>query len=411
MKVTQVYSLMNKYAKQIQGTEGINVMDLSSFASFGDAVLGSNDAKDNFLNVLSGDIAKTVVRTLDLEVNYPKLMVNAFTYGTFLRKLTVKPILAQSAESWNVGDVSFTPTNFKIDKPAVTEKLFTGVTPFEFDLTIPDRLFMGAFKDPENMGAFITAIIDALSKSVVLYVNYANRMCLNLAIAKKINDDKNVIHLLTEYNATIPVAEAISDANIALINPDFLRFAGKRVTDMMRYMREPNTIFNIENEVRSTSRDNMHVFMLGEFMSASDRFLQADVWHNELTALPNYQEVVAFQGLLSLRTPSNESTKKGAKVGDDPEPVLDKLPNFETASTINVKIGETNDAKANSDIVVNQSYIIGALFDRQALFTTIYDNRMHTDRNNRNEYTNYTNIVDIGHAIDESEQGCVFVID
>lgn len=409
MKVTQVYALMNKYASMIQGNEGLAVMDLSSFASFGDAVLGSQDAKDNFLNVLSGDIAKTVVRTLDLEVNYPKLMVNAFTYGTFLRKLTVKPILAQTAESWNVGENDFTPTNFKIDKPDATEKLFTGITPFEFDLTIPDRLFYGAFKDPENMGAFITAIIDALSKSVILYVNYANRMCLNLAIAKKINDDKNVIHLLTEYNATIPEASAISDANIALINPDFLRFAGKRVTDMVRYMREPNRIFNIEKEVRATTRDNMHVFMLGEFMSATDRFLQADVWHNSLTEMPNYQEVIAFQGLLSLRANHANSNKKGAKVGDDPEPVLDTLPNFESASTINVKIGESNDT--NADIIVNQSYIIGALFDRQALFTTVYDNRMHTDRNNRNEYTNYTNIVDIGHGIDESEQGCVFVID
>ena len=394
MKVTQVYALMNKYRSQITGAEGIDVIDYSSFASFGDAVLSSQENKDNFLNAISGEIAKTIVRTLDLEINYPNLMIDSFKYGTFLRKLTVKPILASSAESWNIGDDEFVPTNFVISKPEVTEKLFTGVTPFEFDLTIPDRLFNGSFKNPEDMGAFLTAVIDALSKSTILYVNYANRMALNLAIAKKINDDKNVIHLLTEYNATVPAGSAISDANLAILNADFLRFAGKRVTDMIRYMREPNKIFNIENEIRATSRDNMHVFMLGEFMSATDRFLNADVFHNELVSMPAYQEVIAFQGLLSLRD-SND------------DPVLDTLPNFETASTINAKIGE----ESNTDITVNQSYIIGALFDRQAVFTTIFDNRTHTDRNNRNEYTNYTNIVDIGHGIDESEQGCVFVID
>lgn len=394
MKVSQVYALMNKYAREMWGKDALSVKDLSSFASFGDAVLGSAENRDNFLGVVSGDIAKTVVRTLDLDISYPSLMVERFVYGTFLRKLTVRPILAQSTESWNVGDADFTPTNFKIDKPDITEKMFSGINTFEFDLTIPDRLFRGSFRSPEDMSAFLSAMTDALSKSVVLYVNYANRMCLNLAIARKLNSGRNVLHLLTEYNATVPSAEQISDANIALINPAFLRFAGKRVLDMLRYMREPNAIFNEDGEIRATRRENAHVFLLGEFTSATERFLEADVYNRILTSLPNYEEIIAYGGLLHLE-------------GEEGSEVLTTLPTFEDASTINVKIGEEDGA----DVVVNTPYVIGAIFDRQTLGTTLYDERTAADRNNRNEYTNYTNIVDIGFFIDESEQGVVFVID
>lgn len=394
MKVSQVYALMNNYAKQMWGKEAIDVIDLSSFASFGDAVLGSNENRDNFLGVVSGDIAKTVVRTLDLDINYPSLMVDRFVYGTFLRKLTVRPILAQTAESWNVGENDFSPTNFKIDKPSITEKMFSDINAFEFDLTIPDKLFRGSFRSPEDMAAFLSAMTDALSKSVVLYVNYANRMCLNLAIARKINSDRNVVHLLTEYNATVPSASQISDANIALITPEFLRFAGKRVMDMLRYMREPNAIFNEDGEIRATRRENAHVFLLGEYAAATERFLEADVYNRILTSLPNYEEIIAFSGLLHLE-------------GESGSEVLTTLPTFEDASTINVKIGEDD----GTDVIVNQPYIIGAIFDRQTLGTTLYDERTAADRNNRNEYTNYTNIVEIGFFIDESEQGVIFVID
>jgi len=384
MDVKQVYALMNLAKSQITGAEKIDVIDASSFVSFGDAVLGNSANRDNFLGIIAPEIAKTVVRTLDtFDIAYRNIMVDGFTFGTFLRKLTVRLLPAHETESWNVGSQDFVPTNFKIDKPDVTQKLFTGIKTFEFDLTIPDNLFRGSFRSAEDMGALITAMTDALITSVKLYVNYANRLAVNTAIARVIDDGKRVVHVLTEYGqAGLTPEQALRDSGL-------LAFTGTKIDEHIAYMREPSVLYNEEKELRATSRDNMHVFLNRAFTSATKRYLQANTYWKDLVELPLFEEVVAWQGLVT-----------------EAEGELQTLPTFKNTSTIDMTI-----KKGDTTTTVNQSYIIGALFDRQHVFTTLYDNRMHTDRNNRNEYTNYTNIVDIGHGVDPSENALVFVLD
>ena len=386
MEVKQVYQLMNLASKQMWGDEYIAVEDLGGFVSFGDAVLSDSKNLDNYLGVISPEIAKTVVRTLDdFDVDFKNLMVDGFTYGTFVRKLTVRILPAQETGAWNVGDNGFTPTNFKIDKPSITEKLFSGVKTFEFDLTIPDNIMRGSFRNPESMGALISAMVDALVKSAILYVSTANRLAVNTAIARVLNENKRVVHLLTEmgYSGT---------ADDAQYDPDVLRYTNARIAQFIKFMSKPSVLFNEENELRVTSRDNMHVFFNAIYGENSKRFLESGTYWKDLVSMPYFEEVIAWQGLLT-------------EAGEGETQLT--LPDFKSATTINGKIKIADD----TEVTINQSYIIGAIFDRQHVFTTLYDQRMSTDRNNRNEYTNYTNIIDIGHGVDPSENSVVFVLD
>lgn len=386
MEVKQVYQLMNLASKQMWGDEYIAVEDLSGFVSFGDAVLSDSKNLDNYLGVISPEIAKTVVRTLDdFDVDFKNLMVDGFTYGTFVRKLTVRILSAQETNAWNVGDNGFTPTNFKIDKPSISEKLFSGIKTFEFDLTIPDNIMRGSFRNPESMGALISAMVDALVKSAILYVSTANRLAVNTAIARVLNEDKRVIHLLTEMGYT-------GTADKAQYDPEVLRYSNARIAQFIKFMSKPSVLFNEENELRVTARDNMHVFFNSIYGENSKRFLESGTYWKDLVSMPYFEEVVAWQGLLT-------------EAGQGETQLT--LPDFKSATTINGKIKIDDD----TEVTINQSYIIGAIFDRQHVFTTLYDQRMSTDRNNRNEYTNYTNIIDIGHGVDPSENSVVFVLD
>lgn len=386
MEVKQVYQLMNFASKQMFGSEYIAVEDLSGFVSFGDAVLSDSKNLDNYLGVISPEIAKTVVRTLDdFDVDFKNLMVDGFTYGTFVRKLTVRILSAQETGAWNVGANDFVPTNFKIDKPSISEKLFSGVKTFEFDLTIPDNIMRGSFRNPESMGALVSAMVDALVKSAILYVSTANRLAVNTAIARVLNEDKRVIHLLTEMGYTGTADEAQYD-------PEVLRYTNARIAQFIKFMSKPSVLFNEENELRVTARDNMHVFFNAIYGENSKRFLESSTYWKDLVSMPYFEEVIAWQGLLT-------------EAGEGETQLT--LPDFKSATTINgkIKIGD------DTEVTINQSYIIGAIFDRQHVFTTLYDQRMSTDRNNRNEYTNYTNIIDIGHGVDPSENSVVFVLD
>ena len=386
MEVKQVYQLMNIASKQMWGDEYIAVEDLSGFVSFGDAVLSDSKNLDNYLGVISPEIAKTVVRTLDdFDVDFKNLMVDGFTYGTFVRKLTVRILPAQETGAWNVGDNGFTPTNFKIDKPSISEKLFSGVKTFEFDLTIPDNIMRGSFRNPESMGALVSAMVDALVKSAILYVSTANRLAVNTAIARVLNEDKRVIHLLTEMGYT-------GTADKAQYDPEVLRYTNARIAQFIKFMSKPSVLFNEENELRVTARDNMHVFFNSIYGENSKRFLESSTYWKDLVSMPYFEEVLAWQGLLT-------------EAGQGETQLT--LPDFKSATTINGKIKIDDDTV----VTINQSYIIGAIFDRQHVFTTLYDQRMSTERNNRNEYTNYTNIIDIGHGVDPSENSVVFVLD
>lgn len=385
MEVKQVYALMNLASQQMYGSEYIAVEDLSGFVSFGDAVLSDSKNLDNYLGVISPEIAKTVVRTLDdFDVDFKNLMVDGFTYGTFVRKLTVRVLTAQETNAWNVGEADFVPTNFKIDKPSISEKLFSGIKTFEFDLTIPDNIMRGSFRSPENMGALISAMVDALTKSAILYVSMANRLAVNTAIARVLHENKRVIHLLTEMSYTGTAEEAQYD-------PEVLRYTNARIAQFIKFMSKPSVLFNEENELRVTARDNMHVFFNSIYGENSKRFLESGTYWKDLVSMPYFEEVLAWQGLL-------------IEAGESETQLT--LPDFKSTTTINGKIKIDDD----TEVTINQSYIIGAIFDRQHVFTTLYDQRMSTDRNNRNEYTNYTNIIDIGHGVDPSENSVVFVL-
>ena len=56
-----------------------------------------------------------------------------------------------------------------------------------------------------------------------------------------------------------------------------------------------NTAYNKAGYSTFTSRENMVVEMLAQFASASDMYLQADTFHNELTKLPNFEKVPFWQ--------------------------------------------------------------------------------------------------------------------
>ena len=381
MKVNQIYSLLNAVASETFGEIGLTAHDLTGLISMGDYVLNSAsaDSRDKFFNVLVDRIGKTIVRRLDLDVTYPSIMMDSFEFGAVLQKITVAPIEATESEPWKIGNTNYTPNQFAISKATVKQGLFGGINVWSVKVTLPDDITKSAFKSAEEMGAFLDAIVSAMVDSMTININNTNKLCVNNFIAEKIHADKNVIHTLTEYNAlTGETATALS----ARTNPNFYKYLGKRMSDLIRYMRQPSALFNETGDVRATARDNMHIFLLGEVASAYSTYLSADTFHNDLVSLPLYDEVAFWQ---SMNT------------------TADEMPDFVSASTINITTSSGN--------AVNKANIIGAFIDRQALGTTAYNVRTTTDRNNDGEYTNYSNKCDIGHFNDLSENGVVFVLD
>ena len=388
MKPTQIYSLLNDINGQMFGSDAIAVNDLSGIISMGRSIVGNANNTDAFLGKLVDRIGKTVIRTLDLELDFPALYMDTFEFGAVLQKINVNPFDAIENVAEEVGDVGFTPSLLDIHKPSIFVRYFSDSTTAKWQVTIPDTMFMSAFESEERMSQFIDAIIKAMTDSVTISINNMSRTAINNFIAEKIKGANGVINLLTAYNTI--TGNTLLAAN-AMYDKEFLRFSVNEIRKYIKYLSQPSVLYNMGDGaggevVRSTARDNMHILCLTNFVAGVEAYLESDTFHNELVALPGYTEVAYWQG------------NKGATSTND----------FATNSSI--KVTPSSEAGAQSPTDVEQSGIIAVLADRQAIAVGISRRHTGTFYNSIDQYTNMSMSFVEQYINDMSENGIIFVV-
>jgi hypothetical protein len=383
MKVNQIYALINAINKDMWGTTATTVKDLSGLISLGKSLEIDETSTDSFLNKLVDRIGKTVIRTLDLELDFPNLFMNSFEFGAIMQKITVNPFDAIANSDWQIGEEGFKPTFADIHKPSVTVKYFKDSTTWSYVVTVPESIFFTAFTNESMMNNFIDAIMKALSDSMIMSINNMSRMAIANFVAEKVKARNGVVNLLALYNETIETPITADDAKY---NKDFMKFAGMVIRNYIGYMEEPSTMYNVDGTLRVTKRDNMHVLMLRDFASAYTTMYSADTFNEELTRLPMYTEVNHWQG---------------ANGGSG-------TPTYENNSKI-IVIPSSEDGKENpTTITVNG--LVCVLADRQSIAVGINKRRVGKFVNNIDDYVNTKTSATISWINDLSENGIVFVV-
>lgn len=379
MNIRQSYAVINAVNSQLWGEEAIKVTDLTGLVSLGNTVMNSNTSVDKFLGVLADRIGKTILRTLPVTSKYADFLVDKITFGAAVQKINIAPFDAKEANYWKVGEEGFKPQNFDINKPTVTQKIFSDINSYEFDVTIPDRLLETAFTSEAGLQSFLAGIMDALTASVTNAVNASGQIALINFIGEKIHAENGIVNLLSEYNTAYGLTGASAlTADKALTDAAFLKFSNMLIAKFVKYLAEPSTLYNVDGMLRATSRENMHVIMLTDYVAASKALMQSDTFNKDLVELPMYKEINYLQG--SGKT----------------------APTFANNSKI--------DITTSSGASVSASGIVGVLADRMAIFTMFDKRKIDTDRNNHDEYTNYCSKVAIRYANDLGENGIIFVI-
>ena len=139
-----------------------------------------------------------------------------------------------------------------------------------------------------------------------------------------------------------------------------------------------STLFNDEGYKRHTPKSDIVVNVLQDFSSATTAFMESDTYHNELVKLPRYESVPYWQG-------------SGTKYS------------FTDTSAIDVRL--------DAETEVKKSGIVAVIYDYMAMGVTLTEKRSATQRNNKDEYTNYYNKANFGYFNDMSENGIVFYLE
>lgn len=378
MEVKQIHELVNSVTEEVLGKEEVVAEDLSNIVDVGNEIIGSDNV-DNYVKKLVDRIGRTEFKAETYTGNAGKVLMTSWEYGSILQKVSANLPTAYENESWKLVDgEEYNPNIFY--QPDVESKFFNNKITFEIPVSFAEKQVKGSFSSANELNGFLSMITTAVGNSLTIKLDSLIMRTINNFIGTVINsgNGNTSVNLLDLYNTS--TGETLK-AKDALLDAKFLRFANYIINSYTNRLTRISTLFNAGGKERFTSKEKQHLILLSDFAESSMVFLQSDVRHNEYTGLANYETVPYWQGT-------------GTGYG------------FNDISTINVKAN----TGAASPVAVEQTGILGVLFDRNALGVTNLEKRVTTNYNPKAEF--YTNFykTDSGYFNDFNENFVVFYI-
>lgn len=375
MNVEQIYSITNSIAKEVLGETAVVQEDLSNIVDLGEQIQNTA-SMDKYVKSLIDHIGKVIFVDRPYKGSAPSVLMDSWDYGSILEKITMDSYPeATENDTWELQDGhSYDPNVFTA--PQVSAKFFNNKSTFEIPMSFAERQVKSAFDSVSQLNSFFSMIESAIENSMTIRVDGLVMRTINNFMAQVINTNNanRTVHLLTQYNAKFGTTLT---ADKALVTPEFVRWASFQMGMYENRMKKLSKLFNEGGKERFTPADKLNIILLDEFAQAANVYLQSDVYHNEFTKLPQADVVPYWQG-------SGQSYA------------------LEDTSSINVKHGE---------VTVEKNYIIGVMFDHDALGVSCLDRRVTSNYNPRGEFYNNWYKFDAGYFNDLNENFVVFVID
>ena len=379
MKVTQIHDIMNTVTSEVLGKESPVAEDLSNIVDVGNEIIDA-DKVDNYVNKLVHHIGKVEFSNQKYSGNAKSVLMDSWEYGSILQRIDAELPTAYENETWNLVDgQSYDPNVFH--QPKVSSQFFDNKVTFEIPISFAEKQVKDSFSDKTQLNGFLSMLTNQVDTSMTIKLDSLIMRTINNYIGNVLDkgNPNTSINLLKLYNdrtgKTLTVKDCLTDSG-------FLRFANFVINTYVDRISRISTLFNIGGKERFTNVENKDLILLTDFVNSSKVFLQADVKHNELTGVTNFDTVPYWQG-------SGDSFK------------------FEDISAINVKVNNgTSTGKA-----VKKSGVIGVLFDRYSLGVTNLDKRVTTNFNPKAEF--YTNFYksDSGYFNDFNQNFIVFYVE
>ena len=354
MPAAQIYSIVNTIADNI-GYTGQAVVDTSSFVAFGQAALTGQ--KEAVYNQLYNLIGRTVIAIDEAEDDGRGIVVDAFSYGAILQKISFQSQAAEVSSEWDMANPENPYT--EVRKTGVVTKYFENKIPtFSWKDVAYDTQLEESFRDPQSLAGFTdglfirmrnaykrakTGLSDAAIGSLIAYI-YDDTNDMNYS--------RRVRKLVTEYNTiygtSLTSATALADDGYK----EYVRkqiLTDKKNLDKLTHLY--NTIGASGSEVpidRRSTDDDLRLDLSLELTTSFARYY-GDTFNEEYVQLPAYNEVVNWG------------------VATDPNKVVISLDGGTTTITVDNILGVMYDRDA-----------VVATMDRER-FVNIYD--QWNDRN------------------------------
>lgn len=296
MPASQIYSVVNKIAKNI-GYTGTDVVDISTFTSFGQDALSDTLLTESVYSELIDLIGKTVIAIDEAEDDERGIVIDAFEYGSILQKLS---FVLQSAEPSSEWDVEHPENPYTEErKTGVIQKFFEQYIPaFSYKDVAYDTQLRESFRSPESLAGFIDALYIRMRNAYKIAKQGLSDNAIGglmgavmdeaTAVTPGVNADRRVRYLLGEYNALFTKSLT---ANEALQDADYLDWVRKQIITDRKSINRMNKLYNDGSVERRTPEEDVRLD-LSLCLTASYAKYFGDTYNDNYVQLPKHNEIV-----------------------------------------------------------------------------------------------------------------------
>ena len=391
--IKQIGSLINDIVEDLTGqSAALQTLETTDITSLGKAIANAN-LTEGFFSSLVNRLAKTVyfIRVYDPD-RARAILRDEHEYGAFVQKVYYTAPAFSDNPEYGIPDAS--DGTYKQSSPydvtgtvTVTAKIFDAQGTFSIEIVRPVDQIRTAFLSEAEMMRCIDGIYLAIENQIKVAEEGLVSQAVSTAMAYDIENGM-ARNLLAEYNDLLPDgADPLLAAN-CLSDSDFLRYAGYEIKTVIDAMQSMSTAFNSGGYMTFTDRDSALVCeVLGRYADASDLYLSADTFHNDLVALPKYERVSRWQYM------SNDTAQA-----------------FSEVSAIKIKHSALTGGAGAAAHIVEQSGIIAFVHDIEHVAAYFGHRRSWEIYNPRDDVYVHGETARKGYAVDPNANGVVFYV-
>lgn len=369
-----VHVVMTELVKQATGRTDIAVTDTSSFVSAGELVLQTGF--ENTLNALSVLMGRTymAVRPYDAKLT----LFNEQDNGTFtgrMRKISFYSKDPKASGDWNTqlnganlkdgatnGEVvnadptkSATKSMWEQNQAIPLEMNFAGIDTWEESMTTYEYQVRQAFRNEEEFAQFLAGSMTQKSNDIEMEKEAFNRMTMLSAVAGryalKEKIPSSVINLTKAYNDRFSTSYTSQELRTTYLE-SFLKFFISTFKIYSDRMTSNSGLYHwtVEKDgliiPRHTPKRDQRLLLYNPLFIEAEAWVFPSVFNDRYLKIDNYEGIDFWQ---SINTP--EAIKIKTAIPD---------------------VDNTNNGLQKVSVDVSIPYVVGVLYDRDALMTQFF---------------------------------------
>lgn len=368
---TDVYAIVNEAAKSMYGgnTE-IQATGTATFVSVGEAMLRTG--YENTLDALSVMIARTFFAVRPYTGSLRLMNVTRDQFGGIRRKISYFYDEAEQSQDWNTNLAATTPIydgksidHYKIRKRYPLEMNFCGLKVLQKHVTRFDYQIKRAFQSEEDFDAYYRGLAVEIGNELEMMVEAENRLHLlnHIAGVYDVGSARMKVNLTKGFNKKFGTSYTSAQLRSDHLK-EFLAYFVAETKNIAALMRQNNTLFHLTpvktNDagnplvlLRHTPYQNQKMFLYAPLFRDAEAMVLPQIFNDQYLSLNNYEGVEFWQ---DVSNPAAISV---------------------TPNVLDITTGESKDGNA-----VALDYVVGILFDEDALATNYYIDRVKTTPEN-----------------------------